>query len=179
MDCKDRFEVFYTKEDIIAIRKLLFRKKFRSRVIILVGLTLYAIFLSSHLPVFWNESQSDMFILCVFLDEVVFITAIRMLRLIIKWNRQKKLEISRCRMRHTEVKIFDGCFSVSQYFGDWKSGELYIRPQDIDAIWRDSGYTVLLRESEIICTLKNTCLEDHLALKKILFERTFRDHMKI
>ena len=71
MDCKDRFEVFYTKEDIIAIRKLLFRKKFRSRVIILVGLTLYAIFLSSHLPVFWNESQSDMFILCVFCGDFI------------------------------------------------------------------------------------------------------------
>lgn len=179
MECKDRFEVFYTKEDIIAIRKLLFRKKFRSRVIILVGLAVYAIFLSFHLPTFWNESQSDMFILCVFLDEVVFITAIRMSKLIIKWNRQKKVEISRCRMRHIEVKIFDGCFSVSQYFGDWKSGELYIRPQDIDAIWRDIGYTVLLRESEMICTLKNTYLEDYPALKEILFERDLKNHIKI
>lgn len=179
MDYRDQFEVFYTKEDIIALRKLMFRKKFRLKEIATVVLILYAIFMSFHLPGFWKESQSIRFTMYVFLDGAIFVTAISRFKLRLKWNLQKKREISRCGTRHIEVKVYDGWFSVSQYFSDWKSGELYVRPQDIDVIWQDSNYTVLLRDSGIICTLKNIWLEEHPELKDIIYKRALKGSVKI
>lgn len=164
MECKDWFEASYTKADVVAIRKLIFRKSLRKKTIALLLLTLYMIFLNFGLPRTWSEEQS----VFAFLNGAMFLVMVSWLKLFIKWNRQKKREISRCGMWHIEIKIYDGWFSVSQYFMDWKSGELYVRPQDIDTVWRDSNFTLLLREGGIICSLKNAWFAEHPELAQAL-----------
>ena len=171
MECKDQFEVSMQKEDIECIRKLLFRKRFRPKQVAFAFLAVYGILVSFRVHSLWNEPHSAGLILYAFLDGAIFIAMISYIKFLLKWNRQKKLEISRCGMRHIEIKVFDEWFSVSQYFEDWKSGEIYVRPQDIDIIWRDSNYTVLLRENGIICSLRNTWLTEHPELERVLSQK--------
>ena len=171
MECKDQFEVFYTKEDIERIRKLIFRKRFRPKQIAFAFLAVYVIFVSFRVHSLWNEPHSAGLFLYAFLDGAISVAMISYINLLLKWNRQKKLELSRCGTRHIEIKVFDEWFSVSQYFEDWKSGEIYVRPQDIDTIWRDSNYTVLLRENGIICSLRNTWLAEYPELERVLSQK--------
>lgn len=164
MECKDRFEACYSREDIELIRKLIFRKRFRKKTFALLLLTLYLLLINLGLPRTGSEEQS----VVAFLNGTMFLVVVSWLMLLIKCNRQKKKEISRCGMRHIEVKIYDGWFSVSQYSMDWKSGEIYIRPQDIDTVWRDSNFTLLLREGCVICSLKNSWFIEHPELAQAL-----------
>ena len=90
MEYKDRFEASYTKEDIVAIRKLIFRKKLKAKMIALVMLTLYIMLLNFGLPRTWSEEQS----VFAFLNGAMFLV-------LVSWL--KVLNCNECQLMHLDV----------------------------------------------------------------------------